>query len=571
MLKRFVPLEIPDGITNKFSLPTTYTEGDITLFVNGQLVATRNLSTHPLGYILNETSHYFEFFTPLILGDTLYVIYDDSKDCTDITSSGGGGVINLTFAGTVYNSDNIPTNAYYQVFVINNNVGLTKWSAIRETEFTDYSINVGDPDLSSQDNYLLISNKGNEFVLIAVWTKDSESRNNYAQECAFIVYELNNEVVYLQDIQLNRMSSLACDNWTVPESVSNNEPIIVLNNNTNEFTYEAFDITHYVQKMYNNEIVFDYLGPRTIEYSFGHGFTHSNIYYPTSSTDLEVQVRLTDAKGQSITCSKIVKVYYTLTSDFTWTPSLIYTGDNIYINSIVNSDYIDIRFDVDGQELTGADVVYTTSILKDITVTQYTTYFNGFNNVTLELTKIISMQSLGPIINLKCFLLDEDQLTYRFSHNGYDIDGYIKYVKWDIYRNNRDSLGASNWSLYYSTSRTANINDWIFSFIDILGELKVVCTIYDNFELSASQECLIDNICDNEPEIIFYNNIDWTKNIKMIEFPIIEIQSTWMEKRIEHNWVEKIERIEWDMKPQNIKFSLDTKQINFSYKLNCLN
>lgn len=96
MLKRFVPLEIPNGIITTFNLPSTYLGGDITLFVNGQLLATRNDITHPFGYVLDEINKTFTFYIPPISGDSLYIIYDDTGESTGGgTGSGalGAGVI----------------------------------------------------------------------------------------------------------------------------------------------------------------------------------------------------------------------------------------------------------------------------------------------------------------------------------------------------------------------------------------------------------------------------------------------------------------------------------------------
>ena len=96
MLKRFVPLEIPNGIRTTFNLPESYAGGDITLFVNGQLLATLNDTSHPFGYTLDETDKTFTFYRAPYTNDTLYIIYDDSGEGTI-----GGGTGDITFGAGI--------------------------------------------------------------------------------------------------------------------------------------------------------------------------------------------------------------------------------------------------------------------------------------------------------------------------------------------------------------------------------------------------------------------------------------------------------------------------------------
>lgn len=98
MLKRFIPLQVPNGIITKFFLPSTYIGGDATLFVNGQLLSTRNEISHFLGYILDEANKFIQFYSPLLSGDQIYIIYDSEGESTTGGSSGnimGSGVMKL--------------------------------------------------------------------------------------------------------------------------------------------------------------------------------------------------------------------------------------------------------------------------------------------------------------------------------------------------------------------------------------------------------------------------------------------------------------------------------------------
>jgi len=96
MLKRYTPLQVPNGANTTFELPSTYVGGDITLFINGQLLATRNDIEHPFGYELDETNKEFTFYIPPYENDYIYVLYDDTGDNT-----GGSGEAGVMGAGVI--------------------------------------------------------------------------------------------------------------------------------------------------------------------------------------------------------------------------------------------------------------------------------------------------------------------------------------------------------------------------------------------------------------------------------------------------------------------------------------
>jgi len=83
MLRRQLPLQ-PDGSVNRFDLPEDYTGGDVTIFVNGQLLATRDIEDHVYGFEVkldDEDNVYFlEFYTVLEDEEHLYVLYDGEGD-----------------------------------------------------------------------------------------------------------------------------------------------------------------------------------------------------------------------------------------------------------------------------------------------------------------------------------------------------------------------------------------------------------------------------------------------------------------------------------------------------------
>jgi hypothetical protein len=96
MLKRYTPLQVPNGIVTTFELPSTYIGGDIILFINGQLLATRNDTEHPFGYTLDESNKNFTFYTPPHADDFIYILYDDTGE-----STGGSGESGVMGAGVI--------------------------------------------------------------------------------------------------------------------------------------------------------------------------------------------------------------------------------------------------------------------------------------------------------------------------------------------------------------------------------------------------------------------------------------------------------------------------------------
>lgn len=76
MIKRFKPSQ-PDGQTLRFALPEEYILGtEITLFVNGQLLAVQDDEEHPYGYYLDDSRRIFTFYIPPYSTDFLYIMYE---------------------------------------------------------------------------------------------------------------------------------------------------------------------------------------------------------------------------------------------------------------------------------------------------------------------------------------------------------------------------------------------------------------------------------------------------------------------------------------------------------------
>jgi len=485
--------------------------------------------------------------------------------------------LNITLAGSIRDSGDNLINAKLQIFVYNNKNGLTKWSDVFLTEDTDYNKNLGDPDISGQENTLGLADANKEFVIISVWKDGSrEDLTNVPTEYAYIIQELNGSELYIQDIKLGVNPAILCANWTVPNSIIQGANIIGVNNNTNEITYEAYSETHYLFKKYSynnfNEIIFPFLGPKTVQYNFNsEGFSDSNVYTPGVGGDTNVKIKVTDYFDNEATCEKIVKVYYSVQPGFLDLDGSYVTNEDIIINTnpsghvdkIISTSYLFYSETINLPNFTRKLTQFGS-----IPITQYIVYFNAYENITIELHRDISMQNIPPELNLvpvKEPLNDMAAREYTFAHNGTDIDGTIEKVEWQIYRNNPDINGNENWNLYYTTTPITDLSDWNYNIDGIIGDLRVRAIVYDNLGATAFQEYDIANDCSDIA--ISFDNIDWTKKIQTIDFSVTTTKKLWETKTQKIVWDMKPVRVLWENKPKKVIFNLNTNKIDWKYKI----
>jgi hypothetical protein len=478
--------------------------------------------------------------------------------------------LNITMAGDIYNSSGDIIDASLQIFVNNKNNGLTKWSDIFYTEDGSYNKNLGDPDISSQDNTLGLGNTAGEFVIIAVWINGNRDTDNIPSEFAYIIQELKGDNVYIQDIQLGIPPEIECNDWTVPDSIIQGENIIALNNNTNETSYEAFDTEHYLFKMFRDEIIFPFMGCSTVMFDFGNGFDISNVYVPEEGGDFNVSIEVSDFFGYTKICQKIVKVYYDVAPYFEDSNGDYFVNANIHIQDASTghtSKIIDIYYDFLGEKINSESFDRILEVYQEIDITEYVTFFNAYENITVSYNKTIEMRNLPPEIHLEAIDTpknDMDSKNYTFSHNGTDIDGYVEKVEWQIYRNNPDIDGNENWSLYYTTGPISDLSDWSYNIDDIIGDLKIRAIVYDNLGASAFEEYLIENDCSDI--LVSFDNIDWTKKIKILDFSLSVKKIAFIQNKQKILWDMKPTKITWDNKSIKKEFSINTTKIEWKYK-----
>lgn len=484
--------------------------------------------------------------------------------------------LNITYAGTLLDSNDNPINGSLQIFVYNKKNGMTKWSDVFQTEDNDYNYNAGNPDISGQANTLGLADSNDEFIIIAAWKDGDRTIDNIPTEFAYIIHEHSGQELYIQNIKLGSPMSIDCNNWEVQESIIQGDPIIAQNHNTNDTTYIAENITHYLYNKYTNdgfaEIIFPFIGPKLVQFNFNNeGYTTGNVYTPIQGGDCSVDIKLEDYFNNIVQCHKDVKVYYEVQCGFNDGVGNYKVGDNIYITNAATghtNKIVNVSYNINDEIIELENTHTVLNVYGDINITQYITYFNAYENIEIECNRLIPMENIPPELNLEVVKEPANELSrkdYEFSHNGTDIDGFIEKVEWQIYRNNPDINGNENWNLYYTTGPITDLSDWFYNIDDIIGDLKVRAIVYDNLGAQAQEDYLIENDCSDV--MMSFDNIDWTKNIRIIDFN---------NNIIKNDWTQEIKRIQWDMKtvpiiwdntPKKIQWIQVSNSIIFTYKI----
>lgn len=95
MLKRHLPVEPIDGINDTYSLPTDYIGASVNVFVNGVLYASQDLPDHTFGFYVTYSTNTITFYTPLLAGDSLFLLYDSDGNTTGAGGFTGSGSIEI--------------------------------------------------------------------------------------------------------------------------------------------------------------------------------------------------------------------------------------------------------------------------------------------------------------------------------------------------------------------------------------------------------------------------------------------------------------------------------------------
>lgn len=125
------------------------------------------------------------------------------------------------------------------------------------------------------------------------------------------------------------------------------------------------------------------------------------------------------------------------------------------------------------------------------------------------------------------------------------------------YKNGTDITIFINGQLIDSLDDTANPYGYF------LDDSKKIFTFY----IAPLSDDHLYVMYDDASLELSFNNIDWTKKIKVIDFSTDIKQSTWKQEVQQLEWDILLDKLEWDMQPIEIQWEQEIKGINFNYSV----
>ena len=207
--------------------------------------------------------------------------------------------LNITFAGNIIDSENNPINddsVKYQAYFKKTNASSSnnKWNNARTSEYGQYSLNLGDGDLLTQDGK--VSN--NDKLIILFWREKKEVKESVSlSEWCFVETTLNGSEVYLANIKLSK--GVKPNNSFIQSGINKvNKQIIISDsgiNDNHEYLFEGktFKQTSEfftgMNTLPNNCVTIDW-GDNTLKQTFNAGFSANHSYSLPGDYDLSIIV-----------------------------------------------------------------------------------------------------------------------------------------------------------------------------------------------------------------------------------------------------------------------------------------
>ena len=225
--------------------------------------------------------------------------------------------LNITFAGNIIDSENNPINddsVKYQAYFKKTNAGSSnnKWNNPRISEYGQYSLNLGDGDLLTQDGK--VSN--NDKLIILFWREKKEVKESVSlSEWCFVETTLNGSEVYLANIKLSK--SIKPNNLFIQSGINKvNKQIIISDNGTNdnhEYIFEGKTLKQTsefftgMNTLPNNCVTIDW-GDNTLKQTFNAGFSANHAY--SLPGDYVLSITVTNSCGLQTMSTFTIRVFW---------------------------------------------------------------------------------------------------------------------------------------------------------------------------------------------------------------------------------------------------------------------
>ena len=325
--------------------------------------------------------------------------------------------LNITFSGNIYDSNNNKINddsVKYQAYFkkVNSSSSPNKWNNERISEYGQYSLNLGDGDLLTQDGK--VSN--NDKLVILFWREKKEVKESVSlSEWCFVETTLNGSEVYLTNIKLSK--SIKPNNLFIQSGINKvNKQIIISDSGTNDNHEYIFEGKTFKQTsefftgmntLPNNCVTIDW-GDNTLKQTFNAGFSANHAY--SLPGDYVLSIIVTNSCGLQTTSTFTIRVYWNEPIvDFELNQtSFLPQGENglgkpiICINKTSNPDNRDILdnwyyiYEFDNEPSVEIKKAYnqifcaTSHGTHEIKLNCY--WYNGFEYKLLNKTKTIEQQ-----------------------------------------------------------------------------------------------------------------------------------------------------------------------------------
>lgn len=352
--------------------------------------------------------------------------------------------LNITFSGNIYDSEGIQINdnsVRYQAYFKKVNAGSSsnKWNNSRISEYGQYSLNLGDGDLLTQDGKASVGDK----VIILFWREKKEVKeSSVLKEWCFVETTLNAAEVYLANIKLSK--SIKPNNSFVQSGIAKvNKQIIITDNGSNDNHSYTFGTTTLKQTaeffplmntLPNNCITINW-GDQTLEQTFNAGVSANHSYKEPG--DYVISIKVTNSCGLFTISTFNVRVYWNepIVDFKTNKTSFLPQGENgkgeeiICTNTTTNPDDRDIvdkwyyiyEFNQEpNPQITKEQIQKFCAISQGIQTIKLNCYwYNGFEYKLLSVSKTVNQETWSIQQNL---IYDEP--IFINKSNKYQIELY---------------------------------------------------------------------------------------------------------------------------------------------------